>query len=118
MRFPLSGIVTGFRIHKPTSKDSSDYGELDVVQVGTKDYRSSLTFVFVQDVNLLERLLREYSSGSLKWINAYVQEVPSGRDTAYLLQQIFGMSDPIPIDEGVQDDGRTVSDDAGLLVSE
>ncbi|MEW9702922.1 hypothetical protein [Paenibacillus sp. SI8] len=101
MRCPISGIVTGFRMHKG-DKNSSDYGELDILQVGTKDYKSHLEHIYVQDLDLIEQLLTDYSSGSLRWINTFCQRIPNGRETVFLLQKIFDMSeDVIPVEDGL-----------------
>jgi hypothetical protein len=89
MRIPLSGIVTGFRIGK--TKDS-DFAQLDILQVGTKEYMSNLTFVYVEQTEHIDYLLTNYISGQLRWINVYVVQIQQGRETIWLLKDIFDLS--------------------------
>jgi hypothetical protein len=92
MRVPISGIVTGFRIHSGNNKQS-DIGQLDILQVGTKDFPSSLIHVYVQDVRLLEYLLTHYSNGDLRWIDTYCVQTVDGRDKIWLLLKILSFSE-------------------------
>lgn len=97
MRFPLSGIVTGFRVRKDSK--GSDFAQLDIVQAGTKNFESSLTFVYVDRVDFMEFLLENYSNGHLKMINVYVAQVQQGRETLLVLQEIYELSqDRVPVE--------------------
>lgn len=89
MRAPISGIVTGFRMKKGVSKEP-DYGELDIIQPGDSKLASSLTFVYVEDFELVRYLLEEYSSGSLRWIDLYCYQIPQGRELVWVLEKIYG----------------------------
>lgn len=91
MRVPISGIVTGFRLRKGTTKDAGDFGILDILQAGDKDFDSSLIFVYVQDVEMIDYLLTNYASGTLRWIDAYCQQVQSGRELVWILKKIFSL---------------------------
>lgn len=90
MRAPISGIVTGFRMHKGGNKEA-DYGELDILQVGDSRLASSLTFVFVDDFELITYLLAEYASGTLRLIDVYCYEVQQGREKVWMLDRIFNI---------------------------
>lgn len=93
LKVPISGIVTGFRIRKSTSaKDGSDYGLLDILQPGDKDYDSSLTFLYVQDIEIIDFLLRHYSNGQMRWIDTYCIQVPNGREMVWMLKRIFNLN--------------------------
>jgi len=101
MRVPLSGILTGFRIRESgTTKDRSEYGYLDILQTGNKDFDSSLTHVVVQDADLISYFLTHYSSGQLHWIDLLCHQVRSGKDDVWLLIKVFKMMDD-PIEVGV-----------------
>lgn len=92
MRVPLTGICTGFRV-RSGGKTSSDYGELDIIQVGTKDHQTALTIVYVKENELLEYLLKHYSSGQLKWISVLIYSETSGRETLWMLQKVFDLDE-------------------------
>jgi len=98
MRAPISGIVTGYRVKKGGAKES-DYGELDVLQVGDSRLASSLTFVYVEDFELMTYLLAEYSSGTLRWIDLYCYQIQQGRELVWILDKIFGFeANQIPVE--------------------
>jgi hypothetical protein len=102
VRAPINGIVTGFRIRKGTTKDSSDYGLLDILQPGDKDYDSSLTFIYVQETDFIAHLLTNYSSGQLRFIKTFCIQVPNGREHIWILKKILSLSDQqIPVQEAV-----------------
>lgn len=97
MRFPLSGIVTGFRVRKDSK--GSDFAQLDIVQPGTKDFESSLTFVYVDQVDFIQFLLEHYSNGHLRMIHVYVAQVQQGRETLLVLQEIYELSnEKLPVE--------------------
>lgn len=90
MRAPLSGIVSGFRIRQSgTAKDMSEYGYIDLLQPGDKNYDSSLTHIVVQDTDLITFMLQHYSSGQLRWINMLCHQIPNGRELIWLLKKIY-----------------------------
>lgn len=98
MRAPISGIVTGFRMKKGSAKET-DYGELDILQVGDSKHSSSLIYVFVEDFELIRFLLANYSSGSLRWIDLYCYQLPQGREMVWVLEKIFGFEpEEIPVE--------------------
>lgn len=99
MRTPISGIVVGFRIEKGSTQKSSDFGKLFVCQPGDKDHDAALITLYVQDVEVLQRLLDQYSSGQLRWIDTYCSQVVSGREIVWLLEKIFSFPpQPIPME--------------------
>lgn len=94
MRVPISGILSGFRIRQSgTAKDLSEYGYLDILQPGNKDFDSSLTFVVAQDRKVIEYFLQNYKSGQLHWIDLLCHQVRSGREDIWLLIKVFGMQE-------------------------
>lgn len=96
MRAPLSGIVTGFRIRETgTLKDRSEYGFLDLLQPGDKTYDSSLTHIVVQDVDLITYMLEHYSNGQLRWIDTLCQQIPNGREQAWLMIKVLEFNEEI-----------------------
>lgn len=94
MRVPISGICTGFRMIEGNGK-TSDYGQLDILQVGTKDFPSDLTLVYVQKIEHLEFLLSNYKNGELKWINVFCNHEIDGREKVWVLLNIFSLSEEI-----------------------
>lgn len=96
MRVPLSGILTGFRIRQSgSSKDTSEYGYLDILQQGDKNYDSSLTHVVVQDTDQITYFLQHYSTGSLRWVDLLCHQVQNGREMVWLLIKIYNMQEDL-----------------------
>lgn len=89
MRTILSGIVTGFRVNQGKGED---FATLDILQVGTKDLESSLTIVYVNDIEHIEYLLTNYSNGMLKWIDTHIYATMQGREKIWVLKEIFNLS--------------------------
>lgn len=114
LRVPFVGIVTGLRFIEGDKK-TSDFGELDVIQVGTKDHRTSLIHLHVQDMELLEYLLSNYSSGKLKWISCIIRKMSFGREEVWTLEKVLNLEDEelnVDNENGDDDDERTtISDD-------
>lgn len=97
MRFPIAGICTGFRVRKDAK--GGDFSQLDIVQAGTKDFETSLKFVYVDRTDLITYLLENFTNGHLKHIHVLVAEVQQGRETVLVLQRIYEMSNQeIPIE--------------------
>lgn len=111
MRVPLSGILTGFRIRESgTTKDRSEYGYLDILQTGNKDFDSSLTHVVVQDTDLISYFLTHYHSGQLHWIDLLCHQVRSGKEDVWLLIKVYKMFDEA-IEVGDSADGGSIQPD-------
>jgi hypothetical protein len=101
MRTPISGIVLGFRIIKGAAKDASDYGKLFIVQAADKDHDADLIPVYVQEIDAIDYLLKNYSNGQLRWIDVYCNQVASGREMVWMLEKIFSISTDQIYVEGV-----------------
>lgn len=92
MRVPLSGICTGFRIRTSGSvKDKSEYGFLDIIQPGTKDFDTTLTQVIVSDVEHINYFLTHYSSGKLKRISVLIHKVENSKELLWQLIDIYNL---------------------------
>lgn len=91
MRVPISGICTGFRVIKASGKETSDFGKIFIIQPADKDHDAVLITVFVQDIQLLEYILMNYSSGDFRWIDVYASQIPNGKDQVWILEKIFNL---------------------------
>lgn len=110
MRVPFVGIVTGLRFIEGDKK-TSDFGELDVIQVGTKDTRTTLVHLHVQDLELLEYLLANYSNGNLKWICCLIRKVTFAREEIWMLEKVLDLENEAIKIEEQNDDRSTISND-------
>lgn len=100
MRVPLSGICTGFRIRQSGSvKDKSEYGYLDVLQLGDKKFDSTLTHVVIDDAELIQYFLTYYADGQLRKINLLVHQIPDGREKIWYLIKVFDLNDKLEVKE-------------------
>lgn len=90
MKVPICGICCGFRIKE--GGKNSDYAVMDILQAGDKNYDSSLISVYIDQIDIIEKLLQTYSDGQLRWFEGYCIQIPQGRDLIWLLQDLFTFS--------------------------
>jgi hypothetical protein len=84
----------GFRIIKGAGKSDADYGKLFVCQVADKEHDADLITVFVQQLDLVEQLLKEYGKGDLRWIDTYCTQFQNGREVGWMLERIYSFGLP------------------------
>lgn len=91
-------------------KDKSEYGYLDVLQLGDKNYDSTLTHVVIDNLDLIKYFLTHYSDGQLRRVDLLVHQIVDGREKVWLLIKVFDLGEKVevltaPLDEGESDFG-------------
>lgn len=87
MRFLINGLLVGFRVRQG-GKQSSDYGVLDLLQVGDKDRDSVLKQIIIQDLEVLQFFLESFSDGQFRWLDLLVVEQLAGKEYVLFVEKI------------------------------
>lgn len=95
MNVAISGILCGFRV---SSTKDGDVAEIDVLQPGSKDFKSSLTHIFVDDLESIEQFLNYSKNGIMRWCDLVIVQVPQGKTSEiWVLRKIIGIYDEVRI---------------------